>query len=55
VSRGEGQPIVVFHMILTVDNSAHDFVIASVLAGLLTSDLNPRSNVYSVFHVRYKN
>jgi len=47
----QANPFVVVHIILTVNNSAQEFVILSVFAVHLTDDLNPRSPVYSIFHV----
>jgi hypothetical protein len=51
--QGAGTPFV-FQIILTVGNKAHEFVILSVFAEYLTSDLNPRSHVCSILHVYEK-
>jgi hypothetical protein len=44
--------LLLFQVILTSNNGAHAFVIFSVFAAHLTDDLNPRSPVYSILHVR---
>ena len=51
---GAGQPSVVFQIVLTVDNSAHKFVILSAFVAHLTNYLNSRSHVYSVHHAHEK-
>jgi hypothetical protein len=52
--RGAGQPFAVFQIILTVDNKAHEFVLARVFAAHLTDYLNSRSPVCSILNVYEK-